>query len=376
LAALDFNHRILLRNVANGKELPPLAEFLPADARPRIIRKVLAYDLSPDGRTLLTVTVPGNKEEDEHPKATLRLWDVATGRPIRQMVSEEGAGGVAFSADGRNLALVTAKHVVVWETASGKERYRFPATAGVPAFSPDGRLLVVAERDAVRVWDVRAGKELARLTGHTGPVLGMTFTSDGRALLTASADSTALIWDANRLRARLAPSADLTAKQVESLWDDLAAADADKAFKAIAGLSGDPKRSAAWLKDHIKPAAAPDPKAIEQWLTELNSDTFETRERAARELEKAGELVIPALNKELKGNPPPEARRRVEELLERLRSSQVPPATVLRELRAVEVLEQAGTPDARRLLEDLAGGVAEAPLTREAKAALARLSPN
>jgi hypothetical protein len=41
---------------------------------------------------------------------------------------------------------------------------------------------------------------------------------------------------------------------------------------------------------------------------------------------------------------------------------------------ALEVLEHAGTPEARRLLKDLARGVPEARLTREARAALTRLN--
>lgn len=42
-------------------------------------------------------------------------------------------------------------------------------------------------------------------------------------------------------------------------------------------------------------------------------------------------------------------------------------------LRAVEVLEQIDTPEARRLLAELAQGAAAARLTQEAKAALERL---
>ncbi len=44
------------------------------------------------------------------------------------------------------------------------------------------------------------------------------------------------------------------------------------------------------------------------------------------------------------------------------------------QLRALEVLEHIGTAEARSLLEDLAKGVPEARLTREAKASLTRLA--
>jgi hypothetical protein len=52
------------------------------------------------------------------------------------------------------------------------------------------------------------------------------------------------------------------------------------------------------------------------------------------------------------------------------------PATrpeLLQSLRAVAVLEDIGTPQARRLLEELANGAPEARLTREAKSSLRRL---
>ncbi len=66
-------------------------------------------------------------------------------------------------------------------------------------------------------------------------------------------------------------------------------------------------------------------------------------------------------------------RRWIEQVLAR---RNFPPDTPeqRRAVRAVQALEHAGTPDARRLLATLAGGIPEARLTREAKAALARLA--
>jgi hypothetical protein len=61
----------------------------------------------------------------------------------------------------------------------------------------------------------------------------------------------------------------------------------------------------------------------------------------------------------------------VEALLDKLKA---PSQEVLRGLRAVELLEHIGTPEAQQLLEKAAAGLDEARLTREAKASLDRLA--
>jgi hypothetical protein len=65
----------------------------------------------------------------------------------------------------------------------------------------------------------------------------------------------------------------------------------------------------------VAPARAPDPGQLERWLADLDSDSFEVRDRAGRELEKLGFAAAPALRKALGGKPSPEVRRRVEGLL-------------------------------------------------------------
>ncbi|HYT95439.1 MAG TPA: hypothetical protein VEL76_42360, partial [Gemmataceae bacterium] len=85
-------------------------------------------------------------------------------------------------------------------------------------------------------------------------------------------------------------------------------------------------------------------------------------------LEKLGPLAAPALAQLLLQAPSAEASRRADRLLKKSRNF---PA-LLRAQRGVEVLERLGTADARRLLEHLANGPAEAWLTQEARAATAR----
>ena len=82
------------------------------------------------------------------------------------------------------------------------------------------------------------------------------------------------------------------------------------------------------------------------------------------------DLAEPALLAALHDKPSVEKRRRVEDLLKRLDASVSP--ELLRGVRAVEVLESLGTPEARQVLQTLAKGAAEARLTREANAALKR----
>jgi hypothetical protein len=65
------------------------------------------------------------------------------------------------------------------------------------SFSPDGRRLASAGRDhTVRVWDAATGQEKLTLKGHTDRVYGVSFSPDGRRLASASWDATVRVWDA------------------------------------------------------------------------------------------------------------------------------------------------------------------------------------
>jgi WD40 repeat protein/serine/threonine protein kinase len=65
------------------------------------------------------------------------------------------------------------------------------------AYSPDGRQLASASGDkTVRVWDAASGQQLLTLQGHADEVLGVAYSPDGRRLASASADRTVRVWDA------------------------------------------------------------------------------------------------------------------------------------------------------------------------------------
>lgn len=218
---------------------------------------------------------------------------------------------------------------------------------------------------------------MATLNAGANKVHALAFTPDGKMLAAAEApDTTIRLWDVSGLtRARRRPAVGLTDKDLAALWADLAGANAAKAYRAARTLATAPKQAVPWLQERLRPVAAPDPDQIVRLLADLDSDSFQTREKATRELAGLGESAGPALRKALAGRPSAEVRQRLQPLLAELDRPEDSPER-LRVLRAVEALEDAGTAEARQVLEKLAGGLAEARVTREAKASLSRLVAN
>jgi len=327
---------------------------------------------------------------------TFELWDVATGKKLRQFSLPEdqpnkvplnipGVGKPVFTAalspDGNLLAFGSQdRYLVLKDVDTGQDIRRLdklPDGVGPLAFAPDGKTLAWAgwQDPTVHLVEVLTGRERRTLHGHGGRVLPLAFSGDGKRLISASNDTTALIWDlTGKLAAGDQSSWVLSPKELETAWSDLAGDDAASAYQSMRRLAASPADAVSYLRERIKAIARPDEKQLARLIVDLDSDQFAVRDQSTWELEKLGEAASGACRKALTGDPSPELRRRLEKLLEKqFRQMWSPSREQLRNLRSLEVLELADTSDARQVLQKLAKGAPEARLTREAKAALLRL---
>jgi WD40 repeat protein len=313
-------------------------------------RQPVAVALAADGTLLATVA------------RGLRLWGAVDGKSRWEVRPKPGKNFlcVAFSPDAALLAAGdTEGGIHLFDPGTGKPLWQAESRRGLVrslCFSPDGRLLASAHGpenehawqgaycgQGLVVWDATSGAPL-RTFGEDDSFTGATFTPDGRGLVSASVDTTAVVWSLLP-RGKAAPSA----TERKQLWEDLATREPEKAYRAIWSLAAEPDVALALLAERVKPARRGDARDRQS-------------ERAVQVLELVGtpraEKLLDVLARGEEGAAlSREARAGLERLHERVRAR---PALVFRQK---ERFGKGGRP-----LQDHAGEVTALAFSPDGKA--------
>jgi WD40 repeat protein len=361
---LSAGPQVSLRDVKGGK--PAVLAALPDNSR---VHEVL---FSPNGRRLLLRTWYG----------ALRVVDSVTGQLVRDLKPDSSGRRIGstpiFASDGRSVVWSDGQ-LCLREVASGKDRLQLSLpTQGYSgsralALSPDGRFLAWSTYGSndgnVHVFSTATGKRLARWWGVLGTSEIVAFSLDSRLLATGGFDGSLLLW---KLPEKDGLPNHLSPEETATFWQALADDDAARAFRALAGLAAAPAQAVPLIKDRFPSIwNKPDAKRLARLVAELDDDAFAVRERSTRELSEAGVDAADALRQALANDPSPEARRRLKKLLDRLQEGN--DSKRLRALRAIEVLERIGSPQAKDVLRSLTGKPLPPELKEEVQASLRRM---
>jgi len=172
---------------------------------------------SPDGKQIATACEDGN----------IRFWETSTGDAAGALKLDGPALAVAYSADGKRIIAGGANgKAIVFDVESRQPLVRYLGhTAAIHsvALSPDGRRALTGSSDRLaKLWDTGIqndapiepedaqatartsetdepadGKEILSLRHHDQAVTSVAFSPDGRSILTASLDGTAVLWIAD-----------------------------------------------------------------------------------------------------------------------------------------------------------------------------------
>ena len=186
---------IRLWDASNGDELLTILAHLG--------QTVTSVSFSPDDKLIVSTGLKG----------TLKLWDAATGQEIRAWKCDKKdldthALKARFSPDGKQIMITHATGVIrTWDVGTDEElqspfpNFGLSAVSRAFAISADGTQIATgSDISMIKIWD-KTGKLVNTLRGHKKPIRSLSFSPDGKRLVSITGltlpltDHTVKLWD-------------------------------------------------------------------------------------------------------------------------------------------------------------------------------------
>jgi WD40 repeat protein/serine/threonine protein kinase len=146
--------------------------------------------LSPDGRMLAV--------SDYHALA-VKLWDVRSRSPIKNLPCRAGHRTLAISSDGKFLASGALNQTVrLWDLSNYEETvHQCDSEVTSVSFSSDARILSATSKSGLKFWSVASGREIELIRGDTHSIHRAVFSPRGGLLAAHYQDAKLSVWDTN-----------------------------------------------------------------------------------------------------------------------------------------------------------------------------------
>ena len=135
---------------------------------------------------------------------SLEMWDIQYGQCLRNFAGNDYIQDhpVAMSKNGKRIATTCGNIIYIWNVYSlnkikcAKTLIYENGGADCVSFSPDGNMLAVAvcTNKKLCIWDISNEKLKMEMQGHTSNIHSISYSNDGKKIVTSSYDGTIRIW--------------------------------------------------------------------------------------------------------------------------------------------------------------------------------------
>ncbi len=137
----------------------------------------------------------------------VQLWNTDTGHPQFLLMGHPWeVYSVLFSPDGNNIVSISYNNAILWDAKTGRRKANYISPERLSfslRFTPDGSALVGYAKamyedkgdNRIWIWNTQTGQQKFILKKHRGNITRTLFTSNGKTLVSGSADGTMRFWD-------------------------------------------------------------------------------------------------------------------------------------------------------------------------------------
>jgi len=155
-----------------------------------------------------------------------------------------GDEALAFSPDGKWIASQDSgkwncnpTHIKIWDAATGKKIRTLRGQHGnlvvSLTFTPDGKRIISGSRDKlIKVWDANSGEELMTLAGHEAGIASLDLSTDGKQIVSRDYGGIIKVWDADNGKELLT----INTETDKAWWNKFVAISSD-GKRIIAGIN-------------------------------------------------------------------------------------------------------------------------------------------